>query len=33
VLNEGCIKILKIEQVEVNEKNKLVEGSQKEVTL
>ena len=33
VLNEGCIKILKIEQVEVNDKNKLIEGSQKEVTL
>ena len=33
VLNENKIKILKVEQVEVNEKNKLIEGSQKEVTL
>ena len=33
VLNENKIKILKVEQVEVNGKNKLIEGSQKEVTL
>lgn len=33
VLNENKIKILKVEQVEVNDKNKLIEGSQKEVTL
>lgn len=33
VLNENKITILKVEQVEVNEKNKLIEGSQKEVTL
>ena len=33
VLNEGKIKILKIEQVEVDEKNKPVPGSAKEVTI
>ena len=33
VLNEKKIRILKIEQVLVNEKNKLVEGSTKEVIL
>ena len=33
VLNVECIRILKIEQVEVNEKNKLIEGSERVVTL
>ena len=33
VLNENKIKILKVEQVEVDAKNKFIEGSQKEVTL
>lgn len=33
VLNVDCIRILKIEQVEVNEKNKLIEGSERVVTL
>ena len=32
VLNGECIRILKIEQVEVNEKNKLIEGSERTVT-
>ena len=31
VLNGECIRILKIEQVEVNEKNKLIEGSERTV--
>ena len=33
VLNGECIRILKIVQVEVNEKNKLIEGSEIEVKL
>ena len=33
VLNGECIRILKIEQVEVNEKNTLIKGSQKEIKL
>jgi hypothetical protein len=33
VLNERKIKILKIEQVSVDEKNKLIPGSEREVTL
>lgn len=33
VLNEKKIRILKIEQVDVNEKNKLIPGSQKEIVL
>lgn len=31
VLNGECIRILKIEQVEVDEKNKLIEGSEKQI--
>ena len=31
VLNEKDIKILKIERVEVDDKNKLIEGSEKEI--
>ena len=33
VLNEDCIRIVKVEQVQVDAKNKLIDGSQKEVTL
>ncbi len=33
VLNENDIRIVKIEQVEVDEKNKLIEGSERVVTL
>lgn len=33
VLNAANVKIIKIEQVQVNEKNKLIKGSQKEVSL
>jgi hypothetical protein len=33
VLNATNIKIIKIEQVQVNEKNKLIQGSQKEIAL
>lgn len=33
VLNENDIRIIKIEQVEVDEKNKLIEGSERVVTL
>jgi hypothetical protein len=33
VLNENDIRILKIEQVEVDDKNKFIEGSAKLVTL
>ena len=33
VLDEGNVKIVKIEQVEVDAKNKLIEGSQKEIKL
>lgn len=33
VLNENDIRIVKIEQVEVDEKNKLIEGSEKLITL
>jgi hypothetical protein len=33
VLNERKIKILKIEQVSVDEKNKLIPGSEREVKL
>jgi hypothetical protein len=31
VLNGECIRILKIEQVEVDGKNKLIEGSEKQI--
>ncbi len=33
VLNEGKIRILKVEQVEVDDKNKLIPGSEKEIAL
>jgi hypothetical protein len=33
VLNENYIRIVKIEQVDVDEKNKLIEGSERVVTL
>ena len=33
ILNENDIRIVKIEQVEVDEKNKLIEGTEKEITL
>lgn len=33
ILDEGNVKITKIEQVELNEKKQLVEGSQKEVSI
>lgn len=33
VLNGECIRILKIEQVEVDDKNKLIEGSKRVITL
>jgi hypothetical protein len=33
VLNEDYITIVKIEQVEVDEKNKLIEGSERAVSL
>ena len=33
VLNENDIRIVKIEQVECNEKNKLIEGSEKLIQL
>ena len=33
VLNASNVKVVKIEQVQVNEKNKLINGSQKEITL
>jgi hypothetical protein len=33
VLNEGKIRILKVVQVDVDAKNKLIPGSEKEVTL
>ena len=33
VLNEGKIRIIKVEQVEVDEKNRLIEGSLKEIVL
>lgn len=33
VLNGECIRILKIEQIEVDEKNKLIEGSEREIAL
>ena len=33
VLNASNVRVMKIEQVQVNEKNKLINGSQKEITL
>ena len=33
VLNASNVKIIKIEQVQVNEKNKFIQGSQKEIEL
>ncbi len=33
VLNAANVRIIKIEEVQVNDKNKLIEGSQKEVQL
>ena len=33
VLNASNVRVVKIEQVQVNEKNKLINGSQKEITL
>ena len=33
VLNASNVRVMKIEQVQVNEKNKLINGSQKEITI
>jgi hypothetical protein len=33
ILNENDIRIVKIEQVEVDGKNKLIEGTEREITL
>jgi hypothetical protein len=33
VLNASNVRIIKVEQVQVNEKNKLIQGSQKEIEL